>query len=185
MIMNFYTADYLTKYPSNTKDKVDQSFLKERILAKFPHSNFIISNPYDIAEEITRLLGTKNYLNGFHSDISGIIVPLCNEDINMISNISMNIDGSFGVVAKREFKSFDSHLPFFLSKEEFERARSIRMEELFYDSFQIPVFEAYKYLPGYRYENKPHEKEINDPHKTIILVQAMYGLWLNTIKKKN
>jgi hypothetical protein len=181
--MTFYTTSSLTSFPADTKNKINQSFLKDRLTLNYRNTELIISNIYDLAETLTHAIGSKNHINGVHTDIAGLIIPLGSDDIKTISNISMNIDGSFGIEAKRIFKNFDSHRMNFSTDEDFERARDIKLEELFHETFRIPTFEAYKYLPGHRFNNAPIDKEINY-EKTIILVQAMYGLWLNNIYKK-
>jgi hypothetical protein len=184
--MKIYAVGSLKSFPQNSGDKVDQFFFEKKLLEKYPNSQFIlIPDLYEFSDILSQDLHLGNYVNGFHTDISGLIIPLGKDDTRVLSNISRDLAKRVGGEFKRELneiiKDFDSRryeYPLDEDNVEFEIARNNALDHFFYDSLRIPVFQAYKPILGYRFKNDILGLEL-DFHREITHVQIEYGFWLN------
>ena len=142
----------------------------------------------DIEEELSDYKDIGDYINRFiddekavtlqesnmedhetvDTDIAAILLPLAHADENIIWHIAYNgnIRG-FSESVQRECARF---------RDKAQMGR--KAEEYFIQTFRIPVFESYKFLPGYRYENTPLGKDI--PFEEMMhIVKAAYNVWLD------
>jgi len=186
MNMEFYTTEYIKDFADelspHTKEPVHQEFIRELLSKKFPNANLIMSKPDELVEIFTQKIGSKNYLGGIHTDISGLIVPISKHDIKDIAYIALNIGGDFGRDANRKFSEFKKHRYEFSTDEEFEKARDKQIECFFFDIFKIPTIKLCDFWPGYRENPLPSGPPLSY-HQTSGVVQTIYSIWLDGIRQ--
>jgi hypothetical protein len=186
MNLDFYTTEYIKDFADelspNTRELVSQSFIKDLLYKKFPNSNLIMAKPDEFAEILTQKIGSKNYLGGIRTDISGLIVPISKHDLKDISYIALNMGGEFGKAANKIFSDFDKRSYEFSTNEDFERARDKEVEKFLFYILKIDTIILGEHLPGYKGTPLPSSPPLSY-HQTINVAQTMYSIWLDAIRQ--
>lgn len=92
----------------------------------------------------------------FKTGIDGIILPCRHAEYGDLYSIMKGINGSFSKRLKKKEAEFDSLWD--LENNNYQREFLMKQDEMskyFYSRFKIPVFEAFKFIPGYRFNNEP------------------------------
>lgn len=156
--------------------ELNQDFLKENILKRFRNSNFIDSHFEKIAKHLESFY--KSGKEGINTDVAGIIVPIRHGDINDYFHIAVSIPGDFEKNLTKIWHSngiYEEHPEDILILEK----RANLTYDFMKKTFNIPVFEAHKFLPGYREIPFPVGKEDMPYKERMNLVQIAFDKWLD------
>lgn len=173
--LNFYfTGPFEGHYRWSETENMNQSFLKENISKRFANANFVDSHFEKIAKHLEPFYesGKEN----LKTDISGIIVPIHHGDISDYFHIAVSISGDFEKDLGRIWKSngiYQEHP----GDEDILKKRANLTYDFMRKTFNIPVFESHKFLPGYR--NVPLENENLSPEQRISYVENSFNSWLD------
>ena len=155
--------------------EMDQSFLRKNLVQKFKTPELINSHFDKIANHLAPF-----YQRGkekIKTDISGIIVPICHGDISDYFHIAISIEGDFLNDLEAIWKSngiYEEHPEdIFILKKRADLTYSF-MDKI----LDIPVFEAHKFLPGYREIPFPKGKENMSSQERISYVESAFNSWI-------
>jgi hypothetical protein len=174
--LNFYFTGKLVggHYRYWDTSKMNQDFLKNNLIERLKNPNLIDSHFEDIAKHLEPFY--QKGKEGIKTDISGIIVPICHGDISDYFHIAVSIKGDFERNLRNLWKSngiYEEHPenPAVL------KIRANLTEQFINKVFNIPLFEAYKFLLGYRIPF-PRGKEEMSIKERIACVENAFNSWI-------
>ncbi len=175
---NIYATSSLHTFHSDTNVKVDQSFFEKKLIDKY---NFLISDPEEIAEILSKFSGTKNIFQGIDTDIIALIVPLSTNETEVLTNIAQRITGSFADEVHRHIYTVKRAADF-MRDEDYKIALNNKMGTLIHDVYKIKIFETYKYIQGDKFNNGPIGEELN---YSTFFAEIAFNRWVTTLNADN
>ena len=163
--LNFYfTGDFKGHYRWSWTTKVDQSFLKKNLVEKFNDVDFVGSHYEDVAKHLGPFYesGKEN----IKTDIAGIIVPINHGDWSDYFHIAVSIPGDFEKDLEKLWKS-NGIIQEHPEDPEILKKRANLTYGFMERTFGIPVFEAWRFLPGYR------DVKFPDGNKDMLYVERI------------
>ena len=170
-------TDHLINEPSHHHTKIDQSFLKEKMMQVNSNFEFVDMYSYkDIGAYLSTFIDNnkaESFDFDFHepvdNDVAAILLPLGHGDENTLWHIAYNGE------IKGFSKTIQKYCDRFLKNSD---TKGEQVGEFFIRTFRIPVFESYKFLPGYRFENRPLGGRFTF-EEMMPIVKTAYDVWLN------
>lgn len=174
---NFYfTNEADGHYRWHWTEILNQSFLKENLIKKFKNVDLINSHFNTIAKHLESFY--KSGKENIKTDVSGIIVPISHGDSSDYFHIAVSIPGDFEKDLEKIWKSngiYEEH-----PKDNLTLRKRANLTYAFMEkTFNIPIFESWKFLPGYRDIPFPEGREKMDYKERINFVENAFDKWLN------
>lgn len=146
--LNFhFTGELIEKNNQYFSGGVDQSRFKAILEENLESPNLIFSHYKNIAKHLGNFY--QSGLEDIKTDISGIIVPVCHGDFSDYFHIATSIEGDFAKDLKYIWKEngITEEHP---SNNYVLRVRAGLTENFISKTFNIPLFESFRHIPGYR-----------------------------------
>lgn len=176
--LNFYFTGPLDKGHHRWfwTENLNQNFFKESLQKRFSDVVLIDSH----FEKIAKHLGPfyKSGSKDIVTDVSGIIIPICHGDFNDYFHVAVSIGGDFEKDLTKIWHSngiYQEHPEDSTILEKRANLTYAFMKRI----FNIPVFEAHKFLFGYREVPFPKGEENMSYLKRIAYVEISFEDWLN------
>jgi hypothetical protein len=205
--MNFIVIDKFNPHASlmfeSKREIIEQEFIRKIIDYMLGKQEYTFLDYPDLAEKLYEHIvedPTNPDVQGYVTDtgIDAIIAPIQHGDINIIYNVIKCINAEKNLLTKNLGKNFK--YKHYLEQEEkrsFQYENKIKLgaiehdmnkdfirevknieRQVFRETFNIPIFEAYTHVPGYRYNCSVSHLIGQDPAEGLGYVRSALVTWV-------